>query len=141
MSKKTAVDDMSLLQFLQQVPDDATAERRFIAARWPDGIICPLCQSTDVQEDAKHPTMPYHCRECRHYFSVKTNSIMHSSKLGYQQLAKALYLLTTSKKGISATAAREHLEGLLSLAPSNLHLLESQPNCGILCHRYAVSGT
>ena len=46
--------------------------------------------------------MPYHCRSCRRYFSAKTNSIMHSSKLGYQQWALALYLLTTSKKGISA---------------------------------------
>ena len=95
-------DDLTLIDFFRRFPTDDAAQAWFVSRRWPDGIICPTCQSTDVQTDAKHPEMPYRCRECRHYFSVKTNSIMHSSKLGYQQWALALYLLTTSKKGISA---------------------------------------
>ncbi len=95
-------DDMDILTFFRRFPDDDAAEAWFVSRRWPDGIVCPLCQSMNIQTDAKHPEMPYRCRECRHYFSVKTGSIMHSSKLGYQQWALALYLLTTSKKGISS---------------------------------------
>ena len=97
MSKKTAADDMSLLQFFRQVPDDATAERRFIAARWPNGIVCPRCNGRNVQERAKHKTMPHRCRDCKRYFSVRTGMIMRDSKLSYQQWGLAIYLMQTNR--------------------------------------------
>ena len=43
--------------------------------------------------------MPYHCRSCRKFFSVKTETVMHGSKLGYQKWALAICLLTTGLKG------------------------------------------
>ena len=36
------------------------------------------------------------------FYSVKTDSIMHSSKLGYQKWAIAIYLCVTHPKGISS---------------------------------------
>ena len=98
----TERDDLSLLDFFRQFPDDTTAEAWFISRRWPNGICCPHCESAIIELKAKHPTMPYRCTDCKKYFSVKVGSIMHGSKLGYQKWALALYLLTTSKKGISA---------------------------------------
>ena len=98
----TDTDDMDILTFFRQFPNDSAAEAWFVSRRWPDGIVCPHCNERNIQTAAKHPEMPYRCRTCRKYFSVKTGSIMHSSKLGYQQWALALYLLTTSKKGISS---------------------------------------
>ena len=41
--------------------------------------------------------MPYHCGDCRKFFSV-----MHSSKVGYQKWAIAIYLMTTNLKGVSS---------------------------------------
>ena len=46
--------------------------------------------------------MPYRCRGCDKHFSVKTGTVMESSKLGYQTWAIATYLLTTSLKGVSS---------------------------------------
>ena len=48
--------------------------------------------------------MTHRCREkgCRKHFSVRSNSVMQSSKLGYQTWAVAIYLLTTSLKGVSS---------------------------------------
>ena len=46
--------------------------------------------------------MPYHCGECREYFSVKTNTVMHSSKVPLQKWVIAMYLLSTSLKGVSS---------------------------------------
>ena len=52
--------------------------------------------------------MPYRCRDCRRHFSVKTNTVMQSSKLGFQKWALAIYLLTINKKGMSSVQlARE----------------------------------
>ncbi len=39
--------------------------------------------------------MPYRCRACRKWFSVKAGTVMQSSKLGLQVWARASYLLTT----------------------------------------------
>ena len=77
-------------QFYRMFPDDETAERWFIAQRWPDGIHCPRCGSDNVQVDAKHPTMPFRCRKsvkrgsCGKYFSAKTETFMDSANIGYQ---------------------------------------------------------
>ena len=49
-----------------------------------------------------HRSMPYRCRPCRRYFSVKTGTVMEDSKLGCQTWAVAIYLLTTGLKGQSA---------------------------------------
>ena len=43
--------------------------------------------------------MPYRCRDCRKFFSVRTGTVMQSSKLGYQTWALAIYLLNTGIKG------------------------------------------
>ena len=86
---------------MNKFPDDATAERWFVEQRWPDGIRCAHCDSDRVGT-AKHPTQPYNCLDCKYHFSVKTNSIMHSSKLGYRKWALAIYLVTTNIKGISS---------------------------------------
>ena len=83
---------MSLPELTKMFPDDKTAEKWFKEARWPNGIRCAHCDSDDVQEEAKHPTMPHHCRSCRKYFSVKTGTAMQSSKLGYQTWAFGIYL-------------------------------------------------
>ena len=45
---------------------------------------------------------PYRCRDCRYDFSAKTGSLMQGSPLGFQAWVLAIYLLTTSIKGVSS---------------------------------------
>ena len=83
-------------------PDDAAAEKWIAEVRWSDGARCPHCDSDNVQEGAKHPSMPYRCRACRKFFSVRTGTVMQNSNLGAQTWALATYLLTTGIKGASS---------------------------------------
>ena len=92
-------EGMSLVEVMRKFPDDAAAERWFTKVRWPDGIHCPHCGSVNIHDGTKHKTMPYRCRDCRKWFSVKTGTVMQSSKLGLQVWAVATYLLTTGLKG------------------------------------------
>ena len=46
--------------------------------------------------------MPYWCSACRSYFSVKTGTVMQSSKLPLRKWAIAIYQFTTSLKGVSS---------------------------------------
>ena len=93
---------MTLLELFQRFPDDATAEKWFVECRWENGIHCAYCDSKNVNDRATHATMPYRCNDCKKRFSVKTNSVMHASNLGYQKWAIAIYLMTTRPKGVSS---------------------------------------
>ena len=101
---------LSLRELRQRFPDDATAERWFIARRWPDGVRCPYCDSDNVQTGTKHKSMPFRCRAktCAKRFSAKTGTIMQSSKVGYQTWIFAMHLLTSNLEGISSM--KLHLE-------------------------------
>ena len=93
-----------MVALFKRFPDDATAEAWFIARRWPNGIHCPHCGSTNVQTGARHKSMPYRCREkeCAKRFSAKTGTVMEGSKLGFQTWMIATYLLSTSLKSVSS---------------------------------------
>ena len=96
---------LSLVELFKLFPDDATAEQWFIEQRWPTGVCCPHCGSLNVQSGTKHKTMPFRCREykeCGKRFSVRTNTVMQASKLGYQTWAVAMYLLSTNLKSVSS---------------------------------------
>lgn len=93
---------MTLVELMAMFPDDETAEQWFAEIRWPDGVTCPNCDSDNINDKTTHPTMRYRCRACRKYFSVKTGTVMQSSKLGCQKWALALYLFNTEIKGVSS---------------------------------------
>lgn len=93
---------ISLVDLMEMFPDDAAAEQWFIEQRWPNGVACHYCGSLDINGLANHPTMPYHCRDCRRFFSPKTGTVMQSSKLGYRKWALAIYIFTTGIKGTSS---------------------------------------
>ena len=93
---------LTLIDLFEMFPDDDTAETWFVAQRWPNGVACPKCGSLGVTLKSKHPTMPYHCKGCRKFFSAKTGTVMQSSKVGYRKWAMAVYILTTGIKGTSS---------------------------------------
>lgn len=80
-----------------------TARQWFVERRWPDGIACPYCGSMNVQE-SQHKTMPYLCKEsaCGKRFSVRTGTVMESSRIGLEKWGMAMFLMTTNLKGVSS---------------------------------------
>ena len=100
---------LSLAQLTKMFPNDEAAEAWFIKTRWPNGVACPKCGSCDIQERKTRKPQPYHCRDCRKYFSVKTDSLMHNSPMGCQTWAIAIYLLNTNIKGISSMKLHREL--------------------------------
>ncbi|MDE2831132.1 MAG: IS1595 family transposase [Gemmatimonadota bacterium] len=95
-------NDLSLIELLKKFPDDTTAEQWFVETRWPDGIECPHCEYDDIQLNSSHKTQPYRCRACKRHFSVRVGTVLQGSRIGYQKWAIAIYLLTSSPKGISS---------------------------------------
>ena len=99
---KSHREGITLIQLAKMFPDDETAERWFIEQRWPEGVHCPACGSTNIQERRTRKPAPYRCRDCRKDFSTKTGTLMQGSNLGFQTWAMAIYLFSTNLKGVSS---------------------------------------
>ena len=89
---------------------DETAARDWLKARvWPNGRICPHCGNTDQDKITKlegkaHRPGVYQCNEteCRQQFTVTVNTVFERSKIPLTKWLAALFLMTASKKGVSA---------------------------------------
>ena len=46
--------------------------------------------------------MPYRCRDCKRYFSVKTGTVLASSQIPLQKWVWAIFLEMISLKGVSS---------------------------------------
>ncbi len=94
-------NDLSLMDAVMYFSDEGRAEDWFIKRRWKNGVRCVHCDSREVSKVSDRP-QPYRCRRCWKYFSVKTKTVMHSSKLPCSKWAITLYLMLTHPKGISS---------------------------------------
>lgn len=87
--------------------DDAKAREWLEARVWPEGPVCPHCGNVDqtkikaLQGKAHRPGV-YQCAECRQQFTVTVKTVFERSKIPLSKWLAALFLLTASKKGISA---------------------------------------
>ena len=82
--------------------DETAARVWFEAARWPEGPICPHCES--AKHYATKKAGRYRCgnKDCRKDFTVMTGSVMERSHAKLAQWAAAFHLGASSKKGFSA---------------------------------------
>ena len=93
---------LSLIQAVEKFADPTFTEQWFVDQRWPAGIACPDCGSLDIQHRTNRKPQPFRCNDCRKDFSVKTATIMHSSKLPLKAWGLAMYILATNIKGVSS---------------------------------------
>jgi len=96
-------EGLSVIELFQMFPDNASARKWMEDLRWPNGERhCSNCGSCNTKAVPSEKPMPYHCGDCRKYFSVKTGTVMQSSKIGLQKWVIAIYLMSTSLKGVSS---------------------------------------
>jgi transposase-like protein len=96
MSKST----ISTFQLFELIPDAETARLYLESRLWPDGVTCPACKSGEritVRKDGF-----YRCNACILDFTVRTGTIFERSHVPLHKWVYAMYLLVTSRKGISS---------------------------------------
>ncbi len=103
---------ISITKLFKMFPDNSTAKKWFESIIWPEGAKCPYCGSMNVQANIKHKSMTHRCRDCpnKPRFSLKTGTVMQSTKLDYQTWAIAIYMVTTNIKGISSMKLHRELD-------------------------------
>ena len=94
-------DGISLLELAEKFPDEESARSWLESIIWSEGRFCPNCNSKNTHE-CSHAKMPYRCRDCRRYFSIRTGTVMSGSPIPLLKWVYAIYLDLTSLKGVSS---------------------------------------
>lgn len=129
--KKLDVRQPSAFDFFERIPDEAAARKYLESARWPGGITCVHCGSSEVWRirDGKL----YTCKGCRKQFTIRTGTVMEDSKIPLRKWVYAMYLLTVSRKGVSSIQLAKELGITQKSAWFMAHRLrESCQSAGIL---------
>jgi len=96
-------EGLSVIELFKMFPDDEAARKWLEELSWPNGERhCPVCGSLNTKTVPNEKPMPYHCGDCRKYFSVRTGTVMTSSRVALQKWVIAIYLMSTSLKGVSS---------------------------------------
>lgn len=94
---------------MQRFSTEDAAREYLEAQRWPDGAFCPHCGGCEVyrltpRASSKSPGRKglLKCKYCRKQFTVTVGTIFEDSHIPLNKWLIAIYLMCSSKKGVSA---------------------------------------
>lgn len=94
----------------QHFADEDKARELLEAMRWPAGPPCPVCGLKETvyrmqrMASSRKPGRKglLRCRACKKQFTVTTGTVFEDSHIPLTKWLQAIYLLSSSKKGMSA---------------------------------------
>lgn len=98
---------MDIFSFGVHFTDEKSCRLHFKEQRDQQGVVCHRCQGSDhywLQNK-----WSYQCRSCNSRISLRSGTIMESSKLSFMIWYKTIFLLSTTKKGFSSKEIQRQL--------------------------------
>ena len=94
--------------------DEAKAFEYLESILWADGVVCPHCgviggRVYELKGKSTRLGLKK-CGECRQQFTVKVGTVFEHGRMPLNKMLQAVYLMTASKKGISAHQMHRTLE-------------------------------
>jgi transposase-like protein len=115
MNKRLALssEELNLVKLAQENSENDKARELLESLRWPTGPVCPHCGNDGKSKsiytlvpkpDSKRPARKglYKCGACRKQFTVTVGTIFEDSHISIGKWLMAIFLLCSSKKGMSA---------------------------------------
>jgi transposase-like protein len=91
---------MNLPELIENFGTEAKCIEALAQLRWPNGIRCPKCESTEIGRIETRSL--FQCNACEYQFSVRVGTVLQDSKLPLWKWFLATFLLIEAKKGMSA---------------------------------------
>ena len=115
-------EGLSLIELFEMFPTEEAATKWFEAQIWPVQRCCNHCGSLSTSEVPNAKPMPYWCKDCRSYFSVRTGTPIAHSKVSLRKWSIAIYICLTSLKSVSSMKLHRDIK-------------VSQPTAWFMLHR------
>ncbi len=98
---------LTLRDFQQRFHTEEACFEFFVKLRWPEGYQCPVCGNTTYYylSDSRR----FQCKVCHRQTSVTAGTVFHRLRHPFSVLLWAVYLVATTKKGISAMELQRKL--------------------------------
>jgi transposase-like protein len=126
MYVKKQPKDMDMMRLMEAYDTEEECRDTLIKLRWPNGVACVRCGSTHIRTDRTRNI--YDCGACGFQFSVTTGTILHDTHLPLPKWFVTIYLMTESKKGMSANQIKRTID-------------VSYKTAWYLCHRIRAAMT
>ena len=114
---------VTVAELFDLFPDEQSAREWLERIRWYRGLTCARCGSLHVKAIKSEKPMPYRCSDCRGYFSVRTGTVMESSKISLRKWVVAIFIVTTNPEGVSSAKLHRDLSVTQATARSILQRL------------------
>ena len=128
---------MSLLTFYKDYPDENSCKLHFKKLRETIGVTCKKCGGIDHYWKADK--WQFECKGCSFRTTLRSGTVMQSSKLSFQYWYIAMHLLTATKKSFSAKEVQRQL-GHKRYQPVWEMLHKLRAVMGLRDEEYKVSG-
>ena len=123
----------SLMEFMRDFPDDATCLEWLWATRYateddPNMGHCPKCQQVRRFEryETKQQRQSWTCTACGHHVHPTAGTIFHKSSTSLHLWFYAMYLMTSTRCGISAKQLERELGVTYKTAWRMFHLIRNE---------------
>lgn len=90
----------TLMEAIKYFADADNALSFMVQIRWPNGISCPRCESTEHSFISTRRV--WKCKGCKKQFTVKLGTIMEDSPIGFDKWLAAIWMIANDKNGISS---------------------------------------
>ena len=94
------MSELSLVEFIKKFPTDKKSEKYFVKSRLEHGIRCKCCGGK--RHYYLKNARKFRCKDCLFETTLRSGTVMENSKLPMHYWFVAIYLLSHSKKPISA---------------------------------------
>jgi transposase-like protein len=98
---------MNIIKFVEEFPDEASCRERWRVIREKEGVVCKRCKCEKHWWLKKREL--WQCSQCNFRTSLRSGTMMESSKLGFRVWFTAMAFMSYSKKGISASELQRQL--------------------------------
>ena len=129
--------------------DEKAAFAKLESIVWPDGPTCPKCGAVDrtrrlegvKDKKGRERLGVWKCYHCRSQFTVRVGTVFESSHVPLHKWLQAVFLVASSKKGISANQLHRTLGVTLKTAWFMGHRIREAMRQGTLAPMGADGGT
>ena len=103
---------MNMIQFIQRSSTDEACRASMETQRWPEGPVCPKCGSVNRSGRVASRLGLWTCNAnaCKRQFTVTAGTPLHRTRVPLPKWFLAIWLITTSSKGVSGMKLSEWLQ-------------------------------
>jgi len=128
---------MNIFKFTAEFDSEESCRTHFKEERDKIGVVCKKCSNTTHYWIKSQ--WSYECKSCRSRTSLRSGTVMQSSKLSFLIWYKTMFLLTATKKGFSSKEIQRQL-GLKRYEPVWVMVHKLRKAMGNRDDRYTLEG-